>query len=567
VPISTAGAIAAPVEPGELLRKYALQNAVFYGGKAQPGAVLGKALAEHPELRPQAKELGNLAAVIVSEVNRLAVEAQRAELERLAPELLVREPKVREAVLPELGDVRGPVVMRFAPGPSGPLHIGHTRVAILNDEYVRRYGGEYLNRMEDTNPEKIEPSAYDMIPEELSWLGCKITKTLYQSDRFPIYYEHARRLLELGGGYVCTCNPEEWRKLKEASQPCPHREAPLEDQLERWTRMFDGTYGPEEASFVVKTDLQHPNPAIRDFVGLRIDEVPHPRTGSKYRVYPLMNFAVALDDHLLGLTHVIRGKDHLNNTHRQAYVFDYFGWPKPVYFHYGRVSIEEVELSTSGMKEGIRSGKFTGWDDLRLGTVRAMMRRGIQPEALRHYWIEVGLKEVDIQFSWKTLYAHNRELIDAEANRYFFVWDPTPLRIEGAEELLGHAPLHPDHPERGRRSVRLTAPITVRVCSADLTGHRQLLRLKDLGNVLVEGDRGFYQGDSLEVLRQGAGILHWVGPDAVAATVRLPDGSTLEGLVEGAILGEQGPMVQFERFGYARIERLRPTVEAAFAHP
>ncbi|MCU0852313.1 MAG: glutamate--tRNA ligase, partial [Thermoplasmata archaeon] len=426
------------IEP--VIRKYALQNAVQFEGKATLGSVMGKVMAEHPELRKSAKEVTSLAKSVIDEINRMSPEAQKAALEKESPELLVKETKERQTGLPDLKNVAGEVRMRMAPNPSGPLHVGHSRMAILNDEYVKRYGGICYNRFEDTDPARIDPSGYDTIPEDFDWLGVKIHSTIVQSERFEIYYDIAKKLLEMDKAYVCTCEPDSWRELKNKKKACPHRDQPLEEQMARWDKIFDGSYKPEEASLVVKTDLAHPNPAIRDFVALRIDDTPHPRTGTKYRVYPLMNLAVAVDDHLLDLTHVLRGKDHLNNTYRQEYVFDYFGWKKPEYIHYGRVSIEEAQLSTSKMAKGIREGLYSGWDDPQLGTLRAMRRRGIQPESLRRYWIETGIKEVDIEFSWKTLFSFNKELIDDGADRYFFVNDPVEVRIEGGVEMVAKAP-------------------------------------------------------------------------------------------------------------------------------
>ena len=180
--------------------------------------------------------------------------------------------------------------MRFAPGPSGPLHIGHSRAAILNDEFVKRYGGRFILRLEDTNPMKILPEAYTMIPEDMSWLGTTVHQVVRQSDRFGIYLEHARRIIELGGGYVCTCPVEKWRSLKERNRACPHRDQDPDKQLAEWERMLDGTYREGEASLMIKTDLGHPNPAVRDFVAMRIMDHPHPRTGDRFRVYPLYNF-------------------------------------------------------------------------------------------------------------------------------------------------------------------------------------------------------------------------------------------------------------------------------------
>jgi glutamyl-tRNA synthetase len=564
--IYTYQAIESGVEIEPVIRKYALQNALQFSGKATVGSVLGKVMAENPELRPRAKELSAMTKKVIDEVNKLTVEEQRKALEDSAPELLVKESKQREMGLPDLQGVTGEVRMRLAPNPSGPLHLGHSRMAILNDEYVKRYGGVCINRFEDTDPARIDPAGYKTIPEDLEWLGVKVGETIIQSDRFEIYYDIAKKLLEMGKAYVCTCKMDEWRELKNKKKACPHREQPLSEQLIRWNKMFDGSYKPEEASLIVKTDLSHPNPAIRDFVALRIDDTPHPRTGTKYRVYPLMNLAVAVDDHLLDLTHVLRGKDHLNNTFRQEYIYNYFGWKKPVYIHYGRVSIEEAQLKKSVTAKGIKEGAYSGWDDPRLGTLRALQRRGIRPEAIRRYWIETGIKEVDIEFSWKTLYSFNRELIDDSANRYFFVSDPVKIGIDGAKDLVAKAPLHPEHPERGKRDLKVGPESAVFVSREDLESKPKMLRLKDLCNIEFVGERARYAGNDLAVLKEGVHIIHWAPLDSLIAEVLMPDGTSKNGVVEQGIKDALGQVVQLERFGYARVEQVSPTVRCVFTH-
>jgi glutamyl-tRNA synthetase len=554
------------VDTETVIRKYALQNAVQFSGKATMGAVLGKVMAENPDLRKNAKETSAVAKKIIDDVNEMSPEEQLKELEALAPELLVKEAKPREMGLPELQGVSGEVRMRLAPNPSGPLHLGHSRMAVLNDEYVKRYGGICYNRFEDTDPARIDPAGYKTIPEDLEWLGIKVDKTIIQSDRFEIYYDIAKKLLEMGKAYVCTCKIEDWRELKNKKKACPHREQPLTEQLVRWDKMFDGSYKPEEASLIVKTDLAHPNPAIRDFVALRIDDTPHPRTGTKYRVYPLMNLAVAVDDHLLDLTHVLRGKDHLNNTFRQEYIFNYFGWKKPVYIHYGRVSIEEAQLKKSVTAKGIKEGAYSGWDDPRLGTLRALRRRGIRPEAIRRYWVETGIKEVDIEFSWKTLYSFNRELIDDGASRYFFVSDPVKIKVEGAKDLVARAPLHPEHPERGTRELKVGSEPWVYVSKDDLASNPRMLRLKDLCNIELTGDHVKYAGNDLAVLKEGVQIVHWAPMDSLVAEVLMTDGTSKKGVVEPGVKNALGTVVQFERFAYANVEQVSPIVRCVFTH-
>lgn len=554
------------VDTEAVVRKYALQNAVFYDGKATVGAVLGKVMAENPDMRPRAKEVAAVAKTIVAEVNSLGPEEQRRALEEVAPELLVRESRPKDFELPELKGAAGGVRMRVAPNPSGPLHLGHSRMAILNDEYVKRYGGVCINRFEDTDPARIDPAAYDSIPADLEWLGVTIHETIVQSERFETYYRIARELLEAGHAYVCTCRPDDWRELKTQKKPCPHRDVAMSDQLLKYDSMFDGAYGPEEASLVVKTDLQHPNPALRDFVALRIDDTPHARTGTRYRVYPLMNLSVAVDDHELGLTHILRGKDHLNNTYRQEYIFDYMGWSKPEYIHYGRVSIEDAQLSTSKMAAGIADGRYSGWDDPQLGTLAALRRRGIVPEAIRRYWVETGIKEVDIEFSWKTLYSFNRDIVDDSAGRYFFVDDPVRFQLVDFPDLTARAPLHPAHAERGTRDISVSSGSAIFLSRSDVSQGHKRLRLKDLCNVELSGDALRYIGNDMSVLKEGVSIVHWAPQDSVAAEVLMPDGEDRKGVAERDLASAEGSVVQLERFGFVRVEESSPAIRCVFAH-
>jgi glutamyl-tRNA synthetase len=280
----------------------------------------------------------------------------------------------------------------------------------------------------------------------------------------------------------------------------------------------------------------------------------------------MMNFSVAVDDHFLGLTHVIRGKDHLNNTLRQEYIFNYFGWKKPWYHHYGLVQIPDAILKTSTVGKGIKSGEYSGWDDVRLGTVRAMAKRGIQAEAIRNYWLDVGMKEVDIEFAWDNLYAFNKQIIDPVADRYFFVWDPQPLEIVGAEMIESHSPLHPDHPEKGTRNHVLKLPDHVMLTREDLEGFKErgTVRLKDLCNLRWENGKGVYTGNDHNVLREGVKISHWAPADGAECEVYMPDGSVRKGIAEQLPANETGKVVQFERFGFARIETTAPRVRAYF---
>lgn len=547
---------------------FALQNAVKHKSVPKAGAILGSVMGAHPELRPQAKEINAMLPEILAEVEAMSVEEREAKLTALSPEMIekMHEKKERVHELPELPEAGSGVVMRFAPNPSGPLHLGHARASVLNDYYVKKYGGKFYYRVEDTDPKRVDPEAYDMVMEDLKWLGIGITDVVYQSDRFQIYYDLARELIKLGGAYMCTCDNDEFREKKLKKQPCPCRDLSVEENLRRFDDMLAGKYQEGEITMRVKTDIAHPDPAVRDFAAMRVlTSVKHPRRPEIF-VYPLMNFSVAVDDHLLGMTHVIRGKDHIANTRRQEYIYRYFGWKMPHFYHYGRMSIAGLELSTSGMRKGINEGLYTGWDDIHLGTLRALARRGIQPEAVRAAVVDIGMGDTDISFSWENLFAQNKAIIDAEADRYFFVPDAVPVTVANAPAMEAHAPIYPNHPERGERVLSFTGSVLLPRSEIE-TG--RMLRLKDLFNIRITGEGSAeYAGDSLAEARAAkAPIVQWLPTDAgVPCSLLTPEG-TSEGYCEVAVLNYDQKIVQFERVGFARIDSVEDGhVTAYFTH-
>ncbi|RLF89544.1 glutamate--tRNA ligase [Thermococci archaeon] len=563
--------------------KYALINAVEHDGKANSKAVIGKILGENPELRPKAREIVPIVNKVVEEVNNLSLEEQKAKLKELYPEYfeVKKEKKEEKKGLPSLPKAeKGKVVTRFAPNPDGAFHLGNARAAILSYEYARMYDGKFILRFDDTDPKvkRPEPIFYEMIIEDLKWLGIEPDEIVYASDRLEIYYKYAEELIRMGKAYVCTCPPEKFRELRDEGIACPHRDEPVEVQLERWRKMLNGEYKEGEAVVRVKTDLNHPNPAVRDWPALRIIDNPnHPRTGNKYRVWPLYNFASAIDDHELGVTHIFRGQEHAENETRQRYIYEYLGWEYPITVHHGRLSIEGVILSKSKTRKGIEEGKYLGWDDPRLGTIRALRRRGIRPEAIKELIIEVGLKRSDTTVSWDNLAAINRKLVDPIANRYFFVADPIPMYVENAEEFEAKIPLHPDHPERGYRVLKFIPgkPVYVSKDDLNLLKPGNFVRLKDLFNVEIlevseDSIKARFHSYDYEVARKNKWrMIHWV-TEGRPCEVIIPEGDELiirKGLLEEDANVKVDEVVQFERFGFVRIDRVeRDKVIAIFAH-
>lgn len=536
----------------EEIRKQALKNAFDHKGKSSTGAVMSKILGQFPEYRTKAKELAATISEIVSEVNSLLPEELESVVQKEFPEFLVKEKVVQEHRLPDLRNVKGKVVMRMAPSPSGPLHVGHSRLAILNDEYVKRYGGELILRIEDTNPSNIDPIAYEQIPRDLEWLGVNSTSVVIQSERMEIYYDEARKLINGGYAYVCTCPTEEFKNKLSKSIACPHREISSQENMENFESILGGSFKPGEAVLVVKTDLKHPNPAVRDWIAFRISDVEHPRQGKKYRFYPMMNFGVAVDDHLLGLTHVIRGKDHINNTERQKYIFKYNNWELPEYYHYGLVDFPNVILKTSTIKKGIREGLYSGWDDIRLGSLLTFRKRGFSPETFRRYWIESGMREIDSEFSVEIFNSMNKDIIDKSTRRLFFVTEPAEIKLSGAYDLHATLNNHPSNTELGTREYDLGDEPTIYVTSSDWNNLKEgeTVRLKDLCNIEKKGDKAVFV--SAQPSGERVKIIHWSPQGGSEFSVYRTDGSIDRGIIEPHANGYRG-LAQLERYAFVNI--------------
>ncbi len=537
------------------IRKQVIKNAYMHGGKADISSVVGKLISINPDAR---KDMKNLMATIrkyVDEVNSMTPDQLENIVNTEYPDILVREKKEERHELPDLPGVNGKVVMRMAPSPSGPLHIGHSRMAILNDEYVKRYGGKLILRIEDTNPDNIDPEAYTMIPEDLKWLGVDVTETVIQSSRMEFYYSEAKRMISEGYMYVIEKNQKEFHDLKLKKIPVEERDADPSTSLEKFDKMISGHYSDGEAALVMKTDINHPNPSVRDWIAFRINTRAHPLTGSRYSVYPTMNFSVSIDDHYLGLTHVIRGIDHLVNTEKQKYVFTYNNWKIPEYFHYGFITIPDTILKTTIIKEGIRSGKYTGWDDIRLGTLQALKKRGYNPETFRKYWIRSGMNKNNATFSWEIFDSLDREIIDYNTERYFFVPDPVLISLHNPVPLKSHALLHPQRPDSGYREYHIPENASIYFPGDELDKIKdgEVIRIKDLCVAIKNKGKLAYSSDEPEGRVK---IIQWAPENSGDMQIFHPDGVVDNGKIE-PLAAQKHQVVQLERYGYANLNGLK----------
>lgn len=572
----------------EFIRKAALLNAVGHEGKAQAGAIVGKILGERSDLRSRVKELSAVINQVVAEVNSLASDEQKAIVGKNWPETQKKR-EVEEKKLPPLpnADKYETIVTRFSPNPDCVLHLGSARAIILSHEYARIYNGKFVLRFEDTDPKIKKPSLkfYESIRADLKWLGCKVDEEYIQSDRLPIYYQWTERLIAGGNAYVCECPPEDFRKKVLAKEACPCRRMPAQGQIERWHRMLGGDYSEGQAVVRVKTNLEHPNPAIRDWPALRVIDAkkyPHPRVGSKYIVWPLYNLAAGIDDHLMGMTHIIRGKEHYTNMVRQKYMYKHLGWEYPEAIHYGRLKITGSFLSKSKIILGVKEGIYSGYDDPRLGTFAALRKRGITPEAIKKMIIDVGTKPNDVTLSWENLYAYNRKILDASSNRYFFVPEPIELKVTAVPKTFyAKLPLHPEKPERGFREYMVTPEgeekaVSLWVSKRDTNTLQpgKIIRFIELFNIKITTKTACsiaatYESESYDDVRKTkAQLIQWIPKGTeFPCQVVMPDASVTEGFCEAECKKlKPDATIQFERFGFVHITEVGDKLVAYYAH-
>ncbi|MBS72476.1 MAG: glutamate--tRNA ligase [Thermoplasmata archaeon] len=557
----------------QLIRKYALQNALEYDGKGQAGSVQGRVLGENVELRQHASQLFGLIMPAVEEANKIWAEKGAEEVRRIleneAPDALEKRERERREGLPELANANeGEVVLRFAPNPNGPLTLGHSRGVIINSEYANMYSGKTILRFDDTDTKIKRPDerAYGWILDDFIWLtGKEPDLVIEASSRMDVYLEYSNQFISEGHMYVCNCTADEFREYRIAKLECSCRSNSIEDNLSKWRQMNDNIQGYNEGEAVVrvKTGMNHKNPALRDWPALRIQTTPHPKVGDKYRVWPLLDFQSAVEDYEQRVTHIIRGKDLMDSTRKQQILYDKVGWKYPETLYWGRVKIHEFGgFSTSQMKSDINEGNYTGWNDPRLPTLPAMRRRGYDAGAIRKFWIDLGLTQKDISVPLSTLNSLNSKAVDADAPRLSFVRNPCSINLDISKIELTKVtlPIHPEHPDKGVREWPLEeGSIKVNIASDDFNSH-EARRLKDFADIEINHEKtgdGWF-GEVIRTERLGnTPIIHWLPSNMAQPAVLLLEEEgilvTAEGLLE---INDypNGTIIQLERMGFAILE-------------
>lgn len=331
------------------------------------------------------------------------------------------------------------IITRFPPEPNGYLHIGHAKSLCINFGMKKQYNGKCNLRYDDTNPSKEDVEFVNSIKDDIRWLGFEWDKELYASDYFDAMYECAVGLIKKGLAYVCDYSAEEIKNtrgtLTTPGTNSPWRDRSVEENLRLFEEMKQGKYADGEKVLRAKIDMASPNMNMRDPVIYRILHEKHHRTGDKWVIYPMYDFAHPLEDAFEGITHSICTLEF--EDHRPIYDWvkhncGFGDFPKQIEF--ARLNITRTIMSKRYLKKLVEEGKVDGWSDPRMPTLSGMKERGYPPEAIRNFCAAAGVSKANSEIDVAMLEHFVRDYLNQNADRMMVVKNPIKLTVENAEE-------------------------------------------------------------------------------------------------------------------------------------
>lgn len=353
---------------------------------------------------------------------------------------------------------------RFPPEPNGYLHIGHAKAVCINFGTAEKYKGMCNLRMDDTNPTKEDVEYVDAIKEDIQWLGFSWDdRFFYASEYFDKMYEGAVELIKKGLAYVCQLNAEEMRAHRgDLSTPAtsPYRDRPIEESLELFERMKNGEFADGEMTLRAKIDLASGNFNMRDPVIYRINHIRHHRTGDKWCIYPMYDFAHPIEDALEGITHSLCSLEFEDHRPLYDWVINNVTLPsKPRQIEFARLGINNTVMSKRKLRTLVEDGYVSGWDDPRMPTLCGLRRRGYTPKSIRSFCERIGVSKVNSIVDYGFLEYCLREDLNETAQRVMTVLNPIKLIITNYPENKSETFMvenNPNRPEDGEREITFT---------------------------------------------------------------------------------------------------------------
>ncbi len=410
------------------------------------------------------------------------------------------------------GKHNGTVQTRFPPEPNGYLHIGHAKSIYINFELAKKYKGKCNLRFDDTNPEKESQEYVDAIKKDVQWLGYQWDKECYASDYFDTLYEYAKKLIEAGKAYVDEQPQEKIAEQRGTPQQpgieSPYRNRPIEESLDLLERMKNGEF--EEGSKVLraKIDMSSPNMQMRDPAMYRIRKAAHHRTGSKWKIYPMYDWAHGQSDSIENVTHSFCTLEFENHRPLYNWFIEHLGIFPSAQNEFARLNLNYTVTSKRKLQQLVHEGHVNGWDDPRMPTISGLRRRGYTPEAIKNFVERVGVAKRENIVDVSLLEFCIREDLNKKAPRRMAVLNPLKVVItnypEGQTEQV-QIENNPEDPEAGTRNVPFSREVWI-----------------EQSDFMEDPPRKFFRlGPGKEVRLKGAYIIKCESYDKEEATGRI----------------------------------------------
>lgn len=386
------------------------------------------------------------------------------------------------------GAVKGQVVVRFPPEASGYLHIGHAKAALLNYHYKTIYDGKFIMRFDDTNPEKEKEDFEAAIMNDVASLEIGWDMFSYTSDYFDLMLDKCTEMIKEGLAYVDNTPTEQMRLEREKRQKSACRDQAIEENLRLWNEMKAGSEEGQKCCVRAKIDFGSKNGCLRDPVIYRCKNEPHPRHGSKYKVYPTYDFACPIVDSVEGVTHALRTSEYIDRDPQYNWFLDTLCMRKPQIAAYSRLNMMNTILSKRKLTWLVEEGYVDGWDDPRMPTVQGILRHGLTVEGLKQFIIAQGSSKAIVFMEWDKIWATNKKVLDPIVPRYTAVEqkDAVTVSLKNYDGNLSiDIPLHPKDASLGKRTLKVDKELLIEQTDAAQLKPGDTATFLSLGNVKI----------------------------------------------------------------------------------
>ncbi|GAB1735682.1 hypothetical protein NU219Hw_g4250t1 [Hortaea werneckii] len=389
----------------------------------------------------------------------------------------------------DLPDTSGPLVTRFPPEPSGYLHIGHAKAALLNEHFAHAQpGGKLICRFDDTNPSKESQEFQDSILFDLKLMGVVPDMISYSSDYFQVMYELALKLIQVGKAFADDSELGKGDLDRRNRLPSKRRDLSIEETLAHFAEMQEGTEKGQRWCLRARIAYDHPNGTLRDPVIYRCNLQPHHRTGETWKIYPTYDFCAPVLDSLEGVTLALRTNEYRDRNAQYEWMQHALELRAVTIWDFSRMNFVRTVLSKRKLGRIVAQGRVWGWDDPRMPTIRGIMRRGMTVTALRDFILKQGPSRNILNLEWGALWAVNRKAIDPVAPRYTAIDAQNVVRCSVScltAKCSAQRPLHPKNPAVGTRLVTYTDDILIEQADAETFQVDEEITLMGWGNAFI----------------------------------------------------------------------------------